>query len=113
MFPWVISDYTSQKLDLSGKTPGVFRDLSKPMGALNPQRLKEVLERFRSFDEDTPENMRFMYGSHYSSAGIVVHYMLRQEPYTSLAVNLQGGRFDCPIAFSSPLLNAGKGARPV
>lgn len=96
VFPWVISDYKSQILDLSGKTPGVFRDLSKPIGAINPERLQEILERYRSFDEDTPEQLKFMYGSHYSSAGVVVHYLLRQEPFTSLAINLQGGRFDCP-----------------
>ena len=66
VFPWVLSDYTSEKLDLTGKTPGVFRDLSKPMGALNPQRLNEILERFHSFDDDTPEQMRFI------NAGLVI-----------------------------------------
>ena len=34
--------------------------------------------------------------SHYSSAGIVLHYLLRKEPFTTLAIDLQGGRFDCP-----------------
>ena len=29
-------------------------------------------------------------------AGVVIHYMLRQEPFTTMFVNLQGGRFDCP-----------------
>ena len=33
IMPWVVSDYTSSKLDL--ENPAVFRDLSKPMGALN------------------------------------------------------------------------------
>jgi Beige/BEACH domain len=37
-----------------------------------------------------------MYGSHYSSSGIVLHYLLRQEPYAAMHVALQGGRFDCP-----------------
>ncbi len=37
--PWVLADYTSDALDLSGATPGVFRDLSKPVGALEPRRL--------------------------------------------------------------------------
>ena len=31
VFPWVLSDYTSQTLDLSDCD--VFRDFSKPMGA--------------------------------------------------------------------------------
>jgi len=33
IFPWVISDYRSKELDLEDKTS--FRDLSRPVGALN------------------------------------------------------------------------------
>jgi len=92
VFPWVISDFTSESIDLTN--PHSFRRLDLPIGALNPTRLEEFLERFRSFDDDTVP--KFMYGSHYSSAGVVLHYMVRQEPFTTLAINLQGGRFDCP-----------------
>lgn len=92
VFPWVLQDYTSDELDLSN--PAVFRDLSKPVGALNPERLRKFLERYRSFDD--PEVPKFMYGSHYSSAGIVLHYLLRLEPFTSLGIELQGGNFDHP-----------------
>lgn len=35
VFPWILSDYTSSVIDLSN--PNVFRDLSKPIGALNAQ----------------------------------------------------------------------------
>ncbi len=45
VFPWVLADYTSAKLDLND--PAVFRDLSKPVGALNPARLELFRERFR------------------------------------------------------------------
>ena len=38
----------------------------------------------------------FLYGSHYSSAGIVLQYLLRIEPFTSLALDFQDGRFDAP-----------------
>jgi hypothetical protein len=38
----------------------------------------------------------FCLGSHYSSAGVSLHYLIRLEPYTSLSVNLQGGKFDLP-----------------
>ena len=34
VFPWVLKDYTSEKIDLTN--PDIFRDLSKPIGALNP-----------------------------------------------------------------------------
>ena len=30
----------------------------------------------------------FHYGSHYSSAGVVLHYLLRLEPFTTLAIEL-------------------------
>ena len=33
VFPWVLSDYTSKKIDL--KDENNYRDLSKPVGALN------------------------------------------------------------------------------
>lgn len=44
VFPWVLVDYTNDSLDLDDyKT---YRDLYKPIGALNPERLKSFLERY-------------------------------------------------------------------
>lgn len=38
VFPWVLADYTSEVLDFN--SAATFRDLSKPVGALNPKRLE-------------------------------------------------------------------------
>ena len=92
IFPWIIADYESKELDMTN--PETFRDLSKPMGALNPDRLRQFLERYELFDGGGIP--KFHYGSHYSSAGVVLHYLIRMEPFTSLAISLQGGKFDCP-----------------
>jgi hypothetical protein len=73
----------------------VYRDLSKPVGALNPTRLASLIERFNELD-GFPEEEKFLYGSHYSSPGVVLHYMVRQEPFTTMHIALQSGRFDCP-----------------
>ena len=89
VFPWVLSDYKSETLDLSN--PASFRDLSKPIGALSTKKLKQIMDRYESFDKD---DVKFMYGSHYSSAAIVLHYLIRIEPFTSLHVSLQEGKFD-------------------
>ena len=35
------------------------------------------------------------YFTHYSNPGGVLHYLVRVEPFTSLHILLQGGRFDC------------------
>ncbi|XP_015584318.2 BEACH domain-containing protein C2 [Ricinus communis] len=90
VFPWILSDYNSKSLDLSN--PSSYRDLSKPVGALNPDRLKKFQERYSSFDD--PVIPKFHYGSHYSSAGTVLYYLVRVEPFTTLSIQLQGGKFD-------------------
>ena len=66
VFPWVLADYTSPCLDLNAAA--TYRDLSKPVGALNEKRRREFEDRFDSLKED-PEIPPFHYGSHYSSAG--------------------------------------------
>ncbi|XP_068488432.1 BEACH domain-containing protein C2 isoform X2 [Phaseolus vulgaris] len=90
VFPWILSDYSSESLDLSN--PSSYRDLSKPVGALNPDRLNRFQERYTNFDD--PVIPKFHYGSHYSSAGTVLYYLVRVEPFTTLAIQLQGGKFD-------------------
>uniref|UniRef100_A0A0D9YMP2 BEACH domain-containing protein n=1 Tax=Oryza glumipatula TaxID=40148 RepID=A0A0D9YMP2_9ORYZ len=90
IFPWILSDYSSEKIDFNKSSS--FRDLSKPVGALDAKRFKVFEERYLNFcDPDIPS---FYYGSHYSSMGIVLYYLLRLEPFTALHRNLQGGKFD-------------------
>lgn len=43
VFPWVLMDYESEELRLDD--PTVYRDLSKPVGALNPDRVEPIRER--------------------------------------------------------------------
>lgn len=44
VFPWVLCDYVSEELDLDN--PGVYRDLSKPMGAIGETRARQFTERY-------------------------------------------------------------------
>ncbi|KAI3693320.1 hypothetical protein L6452_33155 [Arctium lappa] len=89
VFPWILSDYKSTHLDLAN--PSSYRDLSKPIGALNDDRLKKFQERYYSFND--PVIPKYHYGSHYSTAGTVLYYLMRVEPYTTLSIRLQGGKF--------------------
>ncbi|XP_051567309.1 neurobeachin-like protein 1 isoform X1 [Myxocyprinus asiaticus] len=93
VFPWILCDYTSEELDLSD--PRVFRDLSKPVAVLNERNAKDVREKYESFEDPTGTIDRFHYGTHYSNAAGVMHYLIRVEPFTSLHIQLQSGRFDC------------------
>ncbi|XP_037621283.1 lipopolysaccharide-responsive and beige-like anchor protein isoform X7 [Sebastes umbrosus] len=90
VFPWVITNYDSEELDLT--LPSNFRDLSKPIGALNPKRAAFFSDRFESWeDEQVP---KFHYGTHYSTSSFTMMWLLRMEPFTTFFLNFQGGKFD-------------------
>ncbi|GAX27124.1 hypothetical protein FisN_13Lh328 [Fistulifera solaris] len=94
VFPWVLADYKSESIDLDDFR--VYRDLTKPIGALNQDRLTQLLERYNELEAfGFTEAEKFLYGSHYSSPGIVLHFLMRQEPFTTMHIQLQSGRFDC------------------
>lgn len=95
VFPWIIADYESEEIDLDD--PKTYRDLTKPMGGLDEARANQFRERYDAlasccFDENDPPP--FHYGTHYSCAAYVLYYLMRLEPFSRMAVSLQGGRFD-------------------
>ena len=143
VYPWVLSDYASPKLDLDD--PSTFRDLSKPIGALNTKRLATFRERYRHMAAPPPpveapkdtsyetklkaaregfsgliaqtafgrklvkqeappppppkvvqreEDAPFLYGTHYSTPGYVLFFLVRVIPEFMLC--LQNGKFDAP-----------------
>lgn len=94
VFPWVLNNYSSKILDLDDRNN--YRDLSKPMGALDEERLQKFIGRYKALKKEKDDlNIPFMYGSHYSSkCGVVLHYLIRKRPFTGLHRKLQGGKFD-------------------
>ena len=71
--------------------PKSFRDLSKPIGALNESRLEQLRMRFKEM-ANMEGQIPFLYGTHYSAPGYVLYYLVRQAPEYML--RLQSGRFD-------------------
>ncbi|XP_030597833.1 lipopolysaccharide-responsive and beige-like anchor protein isoform X6 [Archocentrus centrarchus] len=90
VFPWVITNYDSEELDLT--LPSNFRDLSKPIGALNPKRAAFFSERYETWEDD--QVPKFHYGTHYSTSSFTLMWLLRVEPFTTFFLNFQGGKFD-------------------
>ncbi|XP_057676683.1 neurobeachin a isoform X7 [Corythoichthys intestinalis] len=90
VFPWVLTNYESEELDLT--LPGNFRDLSKPLGALNPKRAAFYAERYETWDDDSspPDH----YATLYSTARSTLLWMLRIEPFTTFFLNANDGKFD-------------------
>ncbi|XP_054598627.1 neurobeachin isoform X5 [Nothobranchius furzeri] len=92
VFPWVITNYDSEELDLT--LPGNFRDLSKPVGALNPKRAAFYAERYETWkDDQTPP---CHYDSHYSTTANVLHWLVRIEPFTTFFLSANNNKFDHP-----------------
>ncbi|KAG2346496.1 beach-domain-containing protein [Suillus weaverae] len=92
VFPWVLNDYVSEVLDLS--SPNVFRDLTKPMGALTAERREAAETRYANLGSVDEEP--FHYGTHFSSSMIVCHFNIRIQPFTNMFKTLQGGDWDLP-----------------
>ena len=103
VMPWVLRDYASERLDLNDVSR--FRDLSRPVGALEPGRLRAFRERAAQMREATltgvlprappdASGKHFLYGTHYSSPGYVLYWLLRSDPDHHL--RLQSGAFDAP-----------------
>ncbi|XP_029425832.1 neurobeachin-like protein 1 isoform X8 [Nannospalax galili] len=93
VFPWILQDYTSEELDLNN--PTVFRDLSKPIGVVNDKNAKAMREKYENFEDPMGTIDKFHYGTHYSNSAGIMHYLIRVEPFTTLHIQLQSGRFDC------------------
>uniref|UniRef100_A0A8C5GR28 Neurobeachin n=1 Tax=Gouania willdenowi TaxID=441366 RepID=A0A8C5GR28_GOUWI len=92
IFPWVLTNYDSEELDLT--LPGNFRDLSKPIGALNPKRAAFYAERYETWDDDSTPSHH--YTTLYSTAHSTLMWMLRIEPFTTFFLNANDGKFDHP-----------------
>ncbi|XP_072468002.1 neurobeachin isoform X6 [Notamacropus eugenii] len=92
VFPWVLTNYESEELDLT--LPGNFRDLSKPVGALNPKRAVFYAERYETWEDD--QSPPCHYSTHYSTAPSTLSWLLRIEPFTTFFLNANDGKFDHP-----------------
>jgi len=99
IMPWVLSDYKNDRLDYKRSTL-TFRDLSKPVGALSSDKLEQFKAKYfeimnksstiASEAEHLKGEKPYMYLSHYSTAGIVLYYLIRRFPQYILKVQNEG-----------------------
>ncbi|KAG5501163.1 hypothetical protein JIQ42_06161 [Leishmania sp. Namibia] len=93
VMPWILRCYTESMLDLGDAS--VYRDLTKPVGALNEVNAKQLQARYAEWIACDPvADSPYHYGTHYSTAAIVLYYLIRLQPFTSRAIRFQGGKLD-------------------
>ena len=70
----------------------MFRDLTKPIGAINKHRLRKLKDLYEMQARDkTSTNPPHLYPTHYSTPGYVSYFLIRKIP--EFIVRLQNGVF--------------------
>lgn len=92
IFPWVLKDYSSQSLDLQNES--IYRNFSLPSSGQTPDSIQKLKTNFKYFKQDCGTG--YHHGSHYSSGGIVLEYLIRLEPYTTELKKLYNGNSELP-----------------
>jgi len=111
VFPYVLSNYTSQTLDLSDSKN--YRNLSKPIAVQEDCMASAFSDKFDYLRSEFIQNKQFYkddnngqdlldnlppyhYSSLYSNSGIVLHFLVRVQPFTKLFLDYQDNNFDIP-----------------
>uniref|UniRef100_A0A3P9LYC8 Lysosomal trafficking regulator n=1 Tax=Oryzias latipes TaxID=8090 RepID=A0A3P9LYC8_ORYLA len=104
VFPFVLSDYTSETLDL--QEANIYRNLSKPIAVQSKEKEDRYVDNYRYLEEEYKKGIReddpmppvqpYHYGSHYSNSGTVLHFLVRMPPFTKMFLAYQDQSFDIP-----------------
>ena len=92
VFPHILSNYTSDTLDLTIKEN--YRDLTKPVPIQFKEKEEKFLQNYNTLLEST--NEAYHYASLYSNSGTVLHYLVRLPPFTKMFLEYQDQNFDVP-----------------
>ncbi|KRZ17780.1 Lysosomal-trafficking regulator, partial [Trichinella zimbabwensis] len=99
VFPFILNDYLNYTIDL--KQPTLYRDLSLPVAVQNSRSRTYYTERYEalssaSLDQNVPLSEPYHFGALYSNSGVVLYYMIRVPPFSSLALEYHDNTFDMP-----------------
>ena len=108
VFPWIITNFTSDNLNLTLDV----RQMNLPMGMMEidqkgkgKERKSIYIETFNSLKSDCSQEP-YHYGSHYSNPMYVAHFLTRVFPFSHIAIELQGDKFDDPNRLFNSLSNS-------
>ncbi|KAM4040946.1 lysosomal-trafficking regulator isoform 3-T3 [Anomaloglossus baeobatrachus] len=104
VFPFILSDYTSETLDLSSSL--IYRNLVKPIAVQSKEKEDRYTDNYKYLedeycktdreDDPMPPVQPYHYGSHYSNSGTVLHFLVRLPPFTKMFLAYQDQSFDIP-----------------
>ncbi|XP_020281501.1 lysosomal-trafficking regulator isoform X2 [Pseudomyrmex gracilis] len=102
VFPFVLADYVSEKIDL--KNYKIYRNFKRPMAVQDKKNEQHYIDNYNYLKQTLKEGLNlialnqgpFHYGSHYSNSGTVLHFLVRLPPFTSMFLSYQDNNFDIP-----------------
>ncbi|XP_077276800.1 lysosomal-trafficking regulator mauve isoform X2 [Temnothorax americanus] len=102
VFPFVLADYVSEKIDLNN--PKIYRNFKRPMAVQDKKNEQHYINNYNYLKQTLTEGLNlialnqgpFHYGSHYSNSGTVLHFLVRLPPFTSMFLCYQDNNFDIP-----------------
>ncbi|KAK0171372.1 hypothetical protein PV328_009113 [Microctonus aethiopoides] len=102
VFPFVLSDYISERINL--KNSKIYRDFKRPMAVQDKKNEQHYINNYNYLKQALIEGHNlialnqepFHYGSHYSNSGTVLHFLVRLPPFTSMFLCYQDNNFDIP-----------------
>lgn len=102
VFPFVLADYTSPKLDLSSTS--IYRNFEKPMAVQDKRNEQHYIDTYNYLKQELQGGLStislnhepFHYGSHYSNSGTILHFLVRMPPFTRMFLSYQDNNFDIP-----------------
>ena len=114
VFPWIITDFSSEKIDLDNffndsNKATILRALDTPIGMLchnsiSSERKNEFLNGWDMIEKDDIDyENKGRYTSHYSTEFYVSYYLVRIFPYSIIHIEIQGKNFDSPNRLFSDL----------
>lgn len=87
IFPWVITNYEDSEEEFDMSEERNYRDLSKPIGAVNPDKFekfnKKYVEMCFNYSSSEPP---YFYGTHYSNPAYVIYFLTRAFPQFQLQI---------------------------
>ena len=105
VFPWILNSYEDPLVNTSNSITEEkynLRDMNLPMGMLaldekGEQRKEMFLLNYETLKGNSDDEIKpFFYGSNYSNPIYVCNYLMRIFPFTHIAIELQGSKFDQP-----------------
>lgn len=98
VMPFILADYTSRVLDLTDGNS--YRNLEKPMAVQDKKNEQHYINNYNYLKQEMElsgtNQGSYHYGSHYSNSGVVLHFLVRLPPFTSMFLTYQDDNFDLP-----------------